>query len=302
MSAEPSEYRFIVGDAQLSVDHGAPRAEDDVTAEELRLLNSRFDGVSAALAGAANVVMQLSWPEIGYGVMDSPVDSGNLFKRPVKRARTTLAYISIALFGTVEERKAYGAAVNTSHRQVRSGPQSPIKYNAFNRELQLWVASCLYYGVRDTFIRMHGPLSEREELVLLRACGRLGTTLQMHRDQWFTTLDEFNEYWESGLQRVHIDQRTARYFDDVLRANFLPRPLSFVIGPFLYWANVGFLPPLFREQLGVTWSQRDQARHDRMMRILGVSTRRLPVVVRQFPNNAMHASTSALRKLGRPLV
>ncbi|WP_083962479.1 oxygenase MpaB family protein [Hoyosella altamirensis] len=302
MSAEPSEYRFISGDSRLAVDQGDPWSDDDVTDEELRLLNSRFDGVSAALAGSANVVMQLSWPEIGYGVMESTVDSGNIFKHPVKRARTTLSYIAIALFGTVEERQAYGTAVNTSHRQVRSGPQSPVKYNAFNRELQLWVASCLYYGVRDSFIRMHGPLSDREEAVLLQACGRLGTTLQVHRDQWFTSLEEFTEYWESGLRRVHIDQRTARYFDDLMRAKFFPKPISFVLGPFLYWANAGFLPPVFREQLGITWSQRDQARHDRMMRILGVIGRRLPVIVRRFPNNAMRTSTNVRRKLGRPLV
>jgi uncharacterized protein (DUF2236 family) len=43
----------------------------------------------AFAAGAANVIMQLSWPEVGYGVAESKVDSGNLLKHPWKRARTT---------------------------------------------------------------------------------------------------------------------------------------------------------------------------------------------------------------------
>src|SRR5690349_24798586 len=51
----------------------------------------------AFAAGAANVVMQLSWPEVGYGVAESKVDSGNLLKHPWKRARTT--------FGRSEERR-----------------------------------------------------------------------------------------------------------------------------------------------------------------------------------------------------
>jgi uncharacterized protein (DUF2236 family) len=36
--------------------------------------------------------MQLSWPEVGYGVMESKVDSGNAMKHPYKRARTTFTY------------------------------------------------------------------------------------------------------------------------------------------------------------------------------------------------------------------
>ena len=39
--------------------------------------------------GAANVIMQLSWPEVGHGVVGNKVDSGNLLKHPWKRARTT---------------------------------------------------------------------------------------------------------------------------------------------------------------------------------------------------------------------
>nr|MDT0524653.1 hypothetical protein [Streptomyces sp. DSM 41633] len=33
-------------------------------------------------AGAANVIMQLSAPGVGYGVVESSVDSGNLLKHP----------------------------------------------------------------------------------------------------------------------------------------------------------------------------------------------------------------------------
>ena len=42
----------------------------------------------AFAAGPANVIMQLSWPPVGHGVVESKVDSGNLLKHPWKRART----------------------------------------------------------------------------------------------------------------------------------------------------------------------------------------------------------------------
>ena len=54
----------------------------------------------AFAAGAANVIMQLSWPQVGYGVVESKVDSGDLLKHPWKRARTTFQYLAVAILGT----------------------------------------------------------------------------------------------------------------------------------------------------------------------------------------------------------
>ena len=55
---------------------------------------------AALLLPAANVIMQLSAPGVGYGVLESPVDSGNVYKHPFKRARTTGTYLAAATIGT----------------------------------------------------------------------------------------------------------------------------------------------------------------------------------------------------------
>src|SRR3989337_1253342 len=60
----------------------------------------------AFAAGAANVVMQLSWPEVGHGVVESKVDSGNVLKHPWKRARTTFQYLAVAILGSAQDRAA----------------------------------------------------------------------------------------------------------------------------------------------------------------------------------------------------
>ena len=39
---------------------------------------------AAVLLPAANVIMQLASPAVGYGVLESPVDSGNVYKHPVQ--------------------------------------------------------------------------------------------------------------------------------------------------------------------------------------------------------------------------
>ena len=55
----------------------------------------------------------------------------------------------MAFLGTAEERGYFRRRVDRSHAMVRSGPDSPIEYSAYDPRLQLWVAACLYRGTVD---------------------------------------------------------------------------------------------------------------------------------------------------------
>ena len=115
---------------------------------------------ASMLLPAANVIMQLSAPGVGYGVLESPVDSGNVYKHPFKRARTTGTYLAAATIGTDADRELIRAAVDTAHAQVRSTASSPVSYNAFDPKLQLWVAACLYRYYVDAHEFLYGPLDD----------------------------------------------------------------------------------------------------------------------------------------------
>ena len=135
-STAPSKEQFPAENM-----HRSRRDElDNVVVDKMELLGL------ALLAGPANVIMQLAVPAVGYGVYESKVESGMLFKNPTKRTRTTLTYLAVAAMGSPELRKKYRLAVNKSHVHVRSDENSPVKYNAFDPQLQLWVAACLYKG------------------------------------------------------------------------------------------------------------------------------------------------------------
>jgi uncharacterized protein (DUF2236 family) len=71
--------------------------------------------LSGVLSPAANVIMQLSLPGVGYGVQESRVDSGNVYKHPFKRARTTGTYLAVATIGTEADRQLFRAAVDSVH-------------------------------------------------------------------------------------------------------------------------------------------------------------------------------------------
>ncbi|MEL0028427.1 MAG: oxygenase MpaB family protein, partial [Perlucidibaca sp.] len=155
---------------------------------DVRGMDQAFPGILdgiGILAGAANVIMQLSHAPIGYGVMLSKVENGSLFKHPVKRARTTITYLAVALVGSREEKLAYRKAVNGQHAQVRSGPDAPVKYNAFNPDLQLWVASCIYWGYKDSRAKLRGgPMTPAQDQAFYEIAQSLGTTLQVRAEMW----------------------------------------------------------------------------------------------------------------------
>ena len=74
----------------------------------------------------------------------------------------------MATIGSDADRRRYRRAVDSAHAAVHSGPDSPVEYNAFDPELQLWVAACLYRGAVDTVTRFRGPLDDDEADELYR--------------------------------------------------------------------------------------------------------------------------------------
>jgi uncharacterized protein (DUF2236 family) len=256
----------------------------------------------AFAAGAANVVMQLSWPEVGYGVAESKVDSGNLLKHPWKRARTTFQYLAVALLGGPDDRAAFQLAVNSAHRHVRSAPDSPVRYNAFDRELQMWVAACLFVGLEDTYQLLRGEMTAEQAEQFYRSAWTLGTTLQVTEDQWPPTRAEFDTYWVDACGRASIDDNVRAYLQDLLHLRMIKPVLALPFRPLLKFLTVGFLAPVFREALGVQWSDFKQRQFERVFLLVALVNRFLPVFIRQGGSYVLLADVRRRVRAHRALV
>ncbi|MBF6346546.1 DUF2236 domain-containing protein [Nocardia cyriacigeorgica] len=266
-------------------------------------IRRHIDGSAALFGAAANVIMQLSHPAVGYGVLESPVDSGKILLHPVKRTRTTLTYLAVAMLGSEDERAAYRAAVNGSHRPVRSTESSPVQYNAFDPRLQLWVAACLYWGGRDLHDRLHGPMDDADADAFYRHAARFGTTLQMPEHLWPADRAAFERYWTENLADTFIDPPVRDMLNAIVDLKMFPRPMRVpAVLRFHRFVTAGLLPPHLREQMGMHWSERDERRLSRFLRGVGAIEARLPVAVRTFPVNAFLADMRLRRRMGRPLV
>ncbi len=285
---------------------------DEPIPQEIR---DSLGGFSLLLAGA-NVIMQLARLPVGHGVAKSTVDSGRADKHPFKRLRTTSAYLAISMLGTADERIRLRGEVARSHAQVRSKPGDDVQYRAFDSELQRWVAACLYFGAVDVFTRLYGTPTPDQHARLLRHGRRFGTTLQMREDQWFSTHEEFDAYWQAGIAEIRMDDLTRTHLRSIATEGVLFAPLAARGGaaariggvleraaaPGATFRTLGFLPEPFREELGLPWSAAQQRRHDAIFARVADVVARTPHLVRDFPLNLYLWDTRRRWRTGQPVI
>ena len=260
----------------------------------------------ALLAGPANVIMELARPGVGYGVTESRVESGRIDRHPIKRARTTFTYVAVANNGTDAQKAAFRRAVNRAHAQVYSTSDSPVSYNAFDPELQLWVAACLYKGGVDIYRTFVGEIPEEEAEQLYRDGMALGTTLQVPPEMWPADRAAFDKYWQDSLDTVHIDDTVREFLYPIAASRVkgvrLPRRLQQLSEGFALFITTGFLPQRFRDEMRLPWDAAKQRQFDRLMAVLATANSLLPRVLREFPFNLMLWDLDRRIRTGRPLV
>lgn len=231
-----------------------------------------FVGESMLLLGAgATVLLQLALPGVGWGV----AEHSTTLERPLDRLRTTMTYVYAVTLGTPDERQAVVRLVNKAHVPVRSE-----RYNAFDPELQLWVAATLYRNGSDMYRRFFGEVPDADAERLYRQSSVYGTALQVKDDMWPATRAEFDAYWDRMIETAEVDDHVRAYVRRLLSGGRAPLPVRLVM-PLQRFFTIGLLPPRIRDEFALPWSPRDQRRFDRIMTVLPGVYRRVPRPIRQ---------------------
>ena len=291
----------------LTDDPTATAAQEEITTAEVQAgIWETLSGAAVSLLGPPNVVMQLARLPVGHGVAKSKVDSGRADLHPFKRARTTFSYLTIALLGTDAERRAYRAEVNRAHKLVHSEPGDDVEYNAFDKELQLWVAACLYVGGEQAIDLFYpGYLDQRPGfrdayyVTLLEARDHAAGS---GGDVAGSSRADFEAYWQENLQRIEMDDVSRNYLLNLISLSDLPVRVPRAVGRHHQFMVTGFLEAPFREQLGLRWTPDDARRHARLARRVAALTRITPGPIRRFPMNAFHRDTQRRIRSGRRIV
>ncbi len=293
-------------DRPVSVSSGKPAGRSLL--QRLTGSGSFEEGIPgiALLAGPANVIMQLGRPGVGYGVKESRVESGRIDRHPIKRARTTFTYLAVATRGNPEQQKAFRKAVTGAHAQVRSTADSPVKYNALDPDLQLWVAACLYKGGVDIRRMFIGEMDDETADRHYRDSMALGTMLQMRPESWPADRAAFDEYWDAQLDNIHIDDTIREFLYPIAVARMgafrLPGPFQNLSEATALLITTGFLPQRFRDEMKLDWDASKQREFDTLMAAFRVGNTLAPSFVRNFPFNVLLHDVNFRMRTGRPLV
>jgi uncharacterized protein (DUF2236 family) len=260
----------------------------------------------ALLAGPANVIMQLARPGVGYGVLESRVESGRIDRHPIKRARTTFTYLAVASRGNEIQQKAFREGVNHAHAQVFSTDESPVAYNAFDHDLQLWVGACLYKGGVDVYRTFIGEMDDETADQHYREGMALATMLQVPEEMWPADRVAFDQYWKESLDKVHIDDTVRDYLYPIALSRVkgvrLPAGIQQFNEGIALLITTGFLPQRFRDEMKLEWNPGKQREFDLLMAGIRLANNLVPPFVRAFPFNVLLHDVNWRIRTGRPLV
>jgi uncharacterized protein (DUF2236 family) len=228
----------------------------------------------AIMLGAGSAVMyQLAVWGVGKGV----AQHSNTMSRPLDRLRTTLTYVYVMGLGTDEEKAAIARMVNRAHVPVKGEG-----YTAFDPDLQLWVASTLAEVGLQMWEKVFGALDEVTVEHLYREGQIYGNALQVKPEMWPSDRAAFEEYWARTEAEFRSDEQIRRY----ARALLSTRDAKWFVKPVIPLTSLvtrGNLSPRAREVLGLTWSERDQKRYDRVWVVVRRIYPWVPRWVRRLP-------------------
>jgi uncharacterized protein (DUF2236 family) len=225
---------------------------------------------------AANVVMQLADPAVGYGVVESRVDRGRADLRPIKRGRTTAQYLAVATLGTEADRQFFHDAVHQIHAQVYSTESSPVRYDANSSSSQTWVALCLVRYYIDQWEMVHGPLTEVELDHVIDLARPLGTTLNVPEARWPASWAEYERRFAEGVEGVRIDDTVRDFLQAIadfrvleVRMRQLGTLAHKTLGPWSLSMTKFAVPERIREEMHWTITHHDVRRRRIVVTLAG---------------------------------
>ncbi|WP_104086477.1 oxygenase MpaB family protein [Arthrobacter sp. GMC3] len=241
------------------------------------------------LAGAGRaILLQLANPGVGYGV----AQHSNFAQEPLKRLHGTLSYIYALTNGTPEQQKLVRIRVQRAHRPVK-GQQSEAHpdYSASDPRLQLWVAATLYDSGMQSYCALFPELETEVADTVYRDYSVLGTALGMPAGLWPATRADFDEYWDSQLGQLRVDDTIKAVARELLAAKHAPLWVKAVM-PLARFLTVGLLPAEVREMYGFKWSAQQEKKLTATFKLAAVLVRIAPVFIRHAP---MHFYLKRLR-------
>lgn len=231
------------------------------------------------LAGGRAILLQLANPAVGHGV----ARHSDFAARPLDRLTGTLSYVYAVTCGTPIDRAAAVRRVSLAHRPVHGRQVAGAPgYNAFDPQLQLWVAATLYESATRMHDLIYGPLPEVDAESVYHDYGVLGTALQVPPELWPADRRAFAAYWDDAVAALSTDETTRGVARQLLHPTAGPVWLRLAM-PLARLVTTGLLQPRERALFDLPWSSGRQRAYDTVIGVARLVYPILPTRVRQAP-------------------
>ncbi|MGN7797986.1 oxygenase MpaB family protein [Leifsonia sp. 22587] len=233
--------------------------------------------------GGRALLLQIAHPAVGRGV----VEHSDFATRLMDRFDATILYLTASMFGSPEEVGAMRRAVNRAHAPVRGG-EGTTPYNAFDPELQVWVAATLYQTMMDLHGRVFGELNADQADSVYEDFVHALSNLQLSPEHWPASRRDFDRYWDDMLPTLSVDEEVLTVSRQILYPRGVPWGMRPAL-PLLRLLTAGLLPPEVRAEFRLDWSEGRRRRFDRLLRFTAVLYPRLPSRLRRLPHERYRA-------------
>ncbi|UAJ78678.1 DUF2236 domain-containing protein [Leifsonia sp. ZF2019] len=233
------------------------------------------------VGGGRALLLQVAHPAVGRGVLEH----SDFAERAMDRLHATMTFMYAATFATPEEFAVVRRRVNKAHAPVRAeAAEGAPAYNAYDPQLQLWVAATLYETMTQLYERVFGRLADDERERVYQEYTRLGANLQVPPSSWPPTRAAFDDYWQAMIERLAVSDGTRELARQILYPRNVPSWMR-VFLPDIRLVTAGLLPAEVREQYRLPWDADRAHRYERWMHRLARWYPRVPRFLRTAPRD-----------------
>jgi uncharacterized protein (DUF2236 family) len=206
-------------------------------------------------AGRA-LLLQLAHPAVAQGVEDHSDFKGNPFKRLLGTLEATYAVV----YGNEELARGVGRRIQWVHDFVVGAG-----YRANDPRNLMWVHATLCDTALRCYTTLVEPLSPEDEETYYQEMKQVAEVFGVAPAEQPATLADFRAYVDDTVATIEVTP-VGRDLARFILVPTLPLGLHLPLAPVLALQRrftLGSLPPTVRAQLGVTWTDEDQARFER---------------------------------------
>ncbi|GAB1268934.1 oxygenase MpaB family protein [Aurantivibrio infirmus] len=239
------------------------------------------------------LVMQAAHPDVGAAVAKYSVYKNEPWGRLFRTGFSLMRFLYDGKNGQQSQKEAQD--LRALHAGIKGVRSDGVRYSALNPSTFRVVPDTFLDGVIRFREAMNQPLSDAEKLQLFNEYRNLCLLFGIPSSELEDNLDQFVDYYDKLLMETMTYNETVKFLlEDMMRfgpkIKYLPMPVSWwqaiyqrTLFPLIRIFTIGFLDPRFRDKHNISWSDIDEKKYQRNIKVVRFVRKVIPRWLRYSP-------------------